>query len=56
VEFALVVTGAASAGDGVVGHLYLNDNTTGVNTIAAFDRHADGNAHADGRFSVCGWR
>ncbi len=26
----------------VVGHVYLNDNTAGTNTIAAFDRHADG--------------
>src|ERR1700722_17936935 len=26
----------------VVGHAYVNDNTPGVNTIAAFDRHADG--------------
>jgi 6-phosphogluconolactonase len=26
----------------IVGHLYVNDNTAGVNTIAAFDRHADG--------------
>ena len=26
----------------VVGHVYVNDNTTGTNTIAAFDRHADG--------------
>ena len=26
----------------VVGHLYVNDNTTRTNTIAAFDRHADG--------------
>jgi 6-phosphogluconolactonase len=26
----------------VVGHVYVNDNTTGVNTIGAFDRHADG--------------
>jgi 6-phosphogluconolactonase len=25
-----------------VGHVYLNDNTAGTNTIAAFDRHADG--------------
>jgi 6-phosphogluconolactonase (cycloisomerase 2 family) len=24
-----------------VGHLYVNDNTAGTNTIAAFDRHAD---------------
>ena len=26
----------------VVGHVYVNDNTTGMNTIAGFDRHADG--------------
>jgi hypothetical protein len=26
----------------VVGHVYVNDNTAGINTIAAFDRHADG--------------
>jgi hypothetical protein len=26
----------------VVGHVYVNDNTPGVNTIAGFDRHADG--------------
>src|SRR4051794_22800671 len=26
----------------VVGHVYVNDNTTGTNTVAGFDRHADG--------------
>jgi 6-phosphogluconolactonase len=26
----------------VVGHVYVNDNTAGENTIAAFDRHVDG--------------
>ena len=26
----------------MVGHSYVDDNTTGTNTIAAFDRHADG--------------
>jgi 6-phosphogluconolactonase len=26
----------------VVGHVYVNDNTTGTNTVGAFDRHADG--------------
>src|SRR5215831_3061965 len=26
----------------VVGHLYVNDNTPGTNTVAGFDRHADG--------------
>jgi 6-phosphogluconolactonase len=26
----------------VVGHVYLNDNTTGTNTIGAFDRHSNG--------------
>src|SRR5882762_8201117 len=30
------------ASDGVAGHVYVNDNTAGVNTVAAFDRHADG--------------
>ena len=35
----------ASAGTGfspVVGHVYVNDNTAGTNTIGAFNRHADG--------------
>lgn len=35
-------TTAGPAGSPVVGHAYVNDNTPGVNTIAAFDRHADG--------------
>ncbi|MFZ1992718.1 MAG: beta-propeller fold lactonase family protein [Solirubrobacteraceae bacterium] len=26
----------------VIGHVYVNDNTTPANTIAGFDRHADG--------------
>jgi 6-phosphogluconolactonase (cycloisomerase 2 family) len=30
------------AGSSIVGHLYVNDNTAGENTVAAFDRHADG--------------
>jgi 6-phosphogluconolactonase len=37
-----VLASAASAASGVVGHLYVNDNTGGVNTVAGFDRHADG--------------
>src|ERR1700693_1820703 len=32
----------ASAASDVVGHVYVNDNTAGTNTIAAFDRHANG--------------
>ncbi len=44
---AFVITGAMAASANasqspVVGHLYVNDNTTGTNTIAGFDRHADG--------------
>src|SRR5438876_10937020 len=45
---ALVPAGTASAapeshhGSTVVGHVYVNDNTAGENTIAGFDRHADG--------------
>ena len=33
---------AASAATAVVGHVYVNDNTAGTNTIGAFDQHADG--------------
>jgi 6-phosphogluconolactonase len=49
--FALLVValagpavGSASADSParVAGHVYINDNTAGTNTIAAFDRHADG--------------
>jgi 6-phosphogluconolactonase len=42
----LTVIGTAGAAPGLaadqVGHVYVNDNTAGVNTIAAFDRHSDG--------------
>lgn len=43
-----VVAGGAAAGSGgrpssgVVGQIYINDNTAPVNTVAGFDRHADG--------------
>jgi 6-phosphogluconolactonase len=33
---------ADAAQSPVVGHTYVNDNTTGTNTVAGFDRHADG--------------
>jgi 6-phosphogluconolactonase len=40
---AIPVSASASAhGSAVAGHVYVNDNTAGTNTIAAFDRHADG--------------
>src|SRR5437016_11117690 len=41
---SLTATRAAAAQSGVVGHVYVNDNTNTAagNTIAAFDRHADG--------------
>jgi 6-phosphogluconolactonase len=41
---AAVVPATASAADGsgAANHVYVNDNTAGANTIAAFDRHADG--------------
>ncbi len=45
----LAVTGVAAAHTAgnerpspVVGHVYVNDNTAPVNTVAGFDRHADG--------------
>ena len=37
---------AANAGSGVVGHVYVNNNSSGVNTVAGFDRHADGSLSA----------
>src|SRR6266700_2122126 len=43
---AVAIPAAAAASTGsspVVGHVYVNDNTAGTNTIGAFDRHADGN-------------
>jgi 6-phosphogluconolactonase len=42
------VVGSASAHGrpDVVGHLYLDDNTAGTNTIAGFDRHRDGSLTA----------
>jgi hypothetical protein len=42
---ALAVPASASASTGtspVTGHVYVDDNTAGPNTIGAFDRHADG--------------
>src|SRR6266480_6765529 len=48
IPLALAVAGATSASasaahvSAVTGHLYVNDNSAGTNTIAAFDRHADG--------------
>jgi 6-phosphogluconolactonase len=47
-----VVTGAAASAasaapaSDVVGHVYVNDNTAPVNTVAGFDRHADGSLTA----------
>ena len=40
----LAATGPAGASTTtrVVGHAYVNDNAAGANTVAAFDRHADG--------------
>jgi 6-phosphogluconolactonase (cycloisomerase 2 family) len=38
----LVASASAHGRSGVVGHVYVNDNTAGVNTIGAFDRHPDG--------------
>ena len=42
---AAIVPATASAArpaSPVVGHVYVNDDTTGANTIGAFNRHADG--------------
>jgi 6-phosphogluconolactonase (cycloisomerase 2 family) len=39
---AVAPTAALASPDTAVGHVYLDDNTAGTNTIAAFNRHADG--------------
>jgi 6-phosphogluconolactonase len=44
---AFLVTGIAAASASastspIVGHVYVNDNTAGANTVAGFNRHADG--------------
>jgi 6-phosphogluconolactonase (cycloisomerase 2 family) len=56
---AVAVPASASAAAGtspVVGHVYVNDNTAGTNTIGAFDRHADGalTPHAGSPFAAGG--
>jgi hypothetical protein len=49
---SVVVAGGAAAspagphGSRVVGHVYVNDNTAPVNSVAGFDRHADGSLTA----------
>jgi 6-phosphogluconolactonase len=35
-------TAGAAGPSPVIGHVYLDDNTTGTNTISGFDRHVDG--------------
>jgi hypothetical protein len=37
-----VSASASTQASPTVGHVYVNDNTAGTNTIGAFDRHADG--------------
>jgi 6-phosphogluconolactonase len=47
---AVAVPASASASadpSPVVGYVYVNDNTAGMNTIAAFERHADGTLTAE---------
>jgi 6-phosphogluconolactonase len=43
---ASLTAAAAFAASPVVGHVYVNGNTTGTNTIDGFDRHADGSLTA----------
>src|SRR3954447_18627542 len=38
----IAVPTIATATTPVVGHVYVNDNTAGTNTIGAFDQHTDG--------------
>src|SRR6516162_11073346 len=47
---------ASAQASPVVGHVYVNDNTAGTNTIGVFDRHADGTLtpHAGSPFTAGG--
>src|SRR5271166_1927257 len=40
--FGAAASASAGTTSPVVGYTYVNDNTAGANTIAGFDRHADG--------------
>ena len=40
--FGAAASASASAASPVGGYTYVNDNTATANTIAGFDRHADG--------------
>jgi 6-phosphogluconolactonase (cycloisomerase 2 family) len=57
---AVAVAGGAAAAPGgshpspVVGQVYVNDNTAPVNTVAGWDRHADGTLTPIGPFTVGG--
>src|SRR3954469_25191484 len=37
-----IAAASATSVSGVVGHVYVNNNTAGTNSVAGFDRHADG--------------
>jgi 6-phosphogluconolactonase len=52
----IAVPTIATATTPVIGHVYVNDNTAGTNTIGAFDQHADGSltAMAGSPFSAGG--
>jgi 6-phosphogluconolactonase len=53
---AVPASASTSRPSGVVGHVYINDNSVGVNTVAGFNRHADGSltAIAGSPFAVGG--
>jgi 6-phosphogluconolactonase len=53
---AVPASASATGGSPVVGHVYVNDNTAGANTIGVFDRHADGTLtpHAGSPFAAGG--
>jgi 6-phosphogluconolactonase len=42
IAVALTMSASASASPFTAGHVYVNDNTAGTNTIAGFSRHFDG--------------
>jgi len=45
-SFLVGATSASASANPVVGHDYINGNTAGTNTVAVYDRHADGSVTA----------
>ncbi len=53
--FSAAASASADSTSPVVGYTYVDDNTATANTIAGFDRHADGSLERDPGLTIPGW-